>query len=362
MSTVQSESFKSNIDVHYREQSFKKYENILEELKNTFDERFKTNVMANQTGKLDDFEYYRTLGTGAFGRVMLIKHKFDNTYHAMKIMSKAKIVNMKQIEHTENEKHILQSLHFPFVVYLQYCFKDNAYIYIVLPFINGGEMFSHLRKMGKFSESLSRFYAAQVALVLEYLHKCNLIYRDLKPENILIDNLGYIRVVDFGFCKQINNRTWTLCGTPEYLAPEIILSKGYGKSIDWWSFGILLYEMNAGYSPFFSQHTVNIYEKITLGKYHFPQFFQHDLKDLIKNLLQLDLTRRFGNLKNGSLDIKRHKWFEKIDWIKIYNKSVVPSFVPNCTNQSDDSNFDKYNEEQLVIPEENMYEREFENF
>ncbi|EFN60622.1 cAMP-dependent protein kinase catalytic subunit, partial [Camponotus floridanus] len=122
--------------------------------------------------------------------------------------------------------------------------------YMVLPFAQGGEMFTHLRRMGKFDESLAKFYAAQVALALEYLHHCSLIYRDLKPENILIENSGYLRVTDFGFCKMVDGRTWTLCGTPEYLAPEVILSKGYGKSVDWWSFGVLVYEMNAGYPPF----------------------------------------------------------------------------------------------------------------
>ncbi|XP_008210300.1 cAMP-dependent protein kinase catalytic subunit beta [Nasonia vitripennis] len=355
----------SSIDARRREQTFKEYETILEGLKQSFDERWKLNVAANseENGtKFEDFERFRTLGTGAFGRVILVKHKADGGYHAMKILDKSKIVKMKQVEPTHNEKHILWSIRFPFVVYLEYCFKDNSYIYMVLPFINGGEMFSHLRKIGKFDEALARFYAAQVALALEYLHKCSLVYRDLKPENILIDHAGYIRVTDFGFSKMIENRTWTLCGTPEYLAPEIILSKGYGKCVDWWSFGVLVYEMNAGYSPFYSHNPMKTYEKISAGKYRCPAFFNEDLKDIIKNLLQVDLTRRYGNLKGGSMDIKKHKWFQKIDWLKIYNRAVVPSFIPPVRSPGDDSNFEKYEEEELVVGEEELFAKEFANF
>ncbi|KAJ8678680.1 hypothetical protein QAD02_014467 [Eretmocerus hayati] len=355
----------SSVDARRREQAFAEYELILNGLKQSFDERWKLNVPANQGNgkvKFSDFERHRTLGTGAFGRVVLVKHRSDSTYYAMKILDKAKLVKMKQVEHTHNEKRILQSMRFPFVVYMEYCYKDNSYIYMILPFINGGEMFTHLRKLGKFDENLSRFYGAQVTLALEYLHKCNLVYRDLKPENILIDHTGYIRITDFGFSKMVENRTWTLCGTPEYLAPEIILSKGYGKCVDWWSFGVLLYEMSAGYSPFFSPEPMKIYEKITSGRYRCPNFFSTELQDLLKNVLQTDLTRRFGNLKGGPSDIKKHKWFMKTDWLKIYNRSIVPSFVPACAGPGDHSNFDKYDEEELVVSELEEYPKEFANF
>jgi protein kinase A len=146
------------------------------------------------------------------------------------------------------------------------------------------------------------------------------------------------------------------------LAPEIILSRGYGKCVDWWSFGVLIYEMNAGYSPFLSQNPLKIYEKITMGKYRCPNFFNEDLKNLLMNLLQVDLTRRYGNLKGGSMDIKKHKWFQKTDWMKIYNKAVVPSFVPTCNSRWDDSNFDKFDEESLDISNEDLFTKEFENF
>lgn len=311
---------------------------------------------------LDSFEQVRTLGTGSFGRVLLVKEKTSAKYYALKVLQKAKVVKLKQVEHTLNEKNILASVNFPFLVNLVSSFKDNASVYMVLDYAVGGELFSHLRRAGRFNESRSRFYGAQIVLALEYLHNLSIIYRDLKPENLLFDNKGYLKITDFGFAKHIDGRTWTLCGTPEYLAPEIILSKGYGKAVDWWALGVLIYEMCAGYPPFYAEQPIQIYEKIVAGKVRFPAHFSRELRDLLKNLLQLDITRRFGTLKNGVGDIKDHKWFLGTDWFGIYECSLPPPFVPSFKGEGDPDNYDVYDEAQLPSSEVPMFVEEFNGF
>lgn len=273
----------------------------------------------------------------------------------MKMLKKDNIVKMKQVEHTLNEKKILSSIDFPFVVKLAYSFKDNSNLYMILEYVSGGEMFTHLRKTGRYSEENACFIASQIVLTFEYLHYLNIIYRDLKPENVLYDNNGYIKITDFGFAKIIKDRTWTLCGTPEYLAPEIILSRGYNKAVDWWAMGVLIYEMVAGYPPFFAENPIQIYEKIVSGHLRFPSHFSVDLKDLLKNLLQVDLTKRIGNLKNGVNDVKQHKWFHNIEWMSIYDRRPKAPYQPK-------EEYEHYDEEPLYISSSEKFAKEFAEF
>lgn len=336
------------------------YSIYLKKLRETFKQLWEDKPESNASAR--DFEQIKVLGTGAFGIVYLSKYIPTNKYYAMKMLEKEKIIKLKQLEHTFYEKKILCGLNFPFVVYMKYFFKDNVYLYFVLPFVAGGEMFSHLRRMGKFEETASKFYGAQVVLALEYLHALDLVYRDLKPENILIDRTGYIKLTDFGFCKLLRGRTWTLCGTPEYLAPEIILSKGYGTSVDWWSMGVLLFEMSAGHPPFFASDPMRIYEKIVAGKYRCPGHFSTELKDLVALHLQVDITRRIGNLKDAVLDIKNHKWYSDVDWDDLLNSRMHPPFVPKIRSAGDTANFDTYDDEKIKESPVCLYENEFIDF
>lgn len=197
-------------------------------------------------------------GTGTFGRVLLVRFVPKPGamsplsagmphYFAMKVLTKTEVVRLKQVEHINCERSILGAVDNAGIVNLFCTFQDSLNIYMLLEFVQGGELFSHLRRAVRFSADVSRFYAANIILVLEYLHNRNLIYRDLKPENLLLDSSGYLKVTDFGFAKYVPDRTFTLCGTPEYLAPEIINSAGHGKAADWWAFGVLLFEMLCGY-------------------------------------------------------------------------------------------------------------------
>ncbi|KAI8084286.1 camp-dependent protein kinase 10 [Gilbertella persicaria] len=295
-----------------------------------------------------DYELIETLGTGTFGRVWLSKQKNTKKYYAIKVLKKADIVRLKQVEHINSERQVLSQLNFPFIVQLYCTFQDSQSLFMLQEYVIGGELFRHLRKAGRFPADTARFYAAEIVLALEYLHSKDIIYRDLKPENILLDNRGYVKITDFGFAKKVVDRTWTLCGTPEYLAPEIIQSKGHSKSVDWWSLGILIFEMMAGYPPFYDDNHFGIYERILGGKVQYPNYFDSVSKDMLKKLLVIDRTRRLGNLRGGADDVKRHKWFRSTNWHGLMTKTVRAPIIPAHSNDYDTSNFEKYPNEQLT--------------
>ena len=175
---------------------------------------------------LDDFEVGVTLGTGSFGRVRFATHRTTGTFWAVKMLKKAEVIRLQQVEHMISEKNILTALDHPFIVRLSGTFQDVKYLYMTLEYVVGGEFFTHLRKAGRFDHVASRFYAGQIILVFEFMHASDYIYRDLKPENLLLDKMGYLKITDFGFAKRVAFKTYTLCGTPEYIAPEVLLNKG----------------------------------------------------------------------------------------------------------------------------------------
>ena len=223
-------------------------------------------------------------------------------------------------------------------------YKDKINLYMLMEFVPGGEIFSHLRRAGRFSNEAGKFYAASIVLAIQTLHQKDIVYRDLKPENLLLDGKGFLKITDFGFAKIITDRTWTLCGTPEYLAPEIIQSKGHGKGVDWWALGVLIYEMLAGYPPFYDENPFGIYQKILSGRIEFPRHFDFHAKDIVRKLLAADRTKRLGNLKNGAEDIKKHKWFKGFDWNALINLAMTPPIVPELRGEGDTGNFDQYPE------------------
>jgi len=248
------------------------------------------------------------------------------------------------VAHIIAEKNILLDITHPFIVNMVCSFQDEKRVYIVLEFVIGGEMFTHLRSAGRFPNDVAKFYHAELVLAFEYLHGFDIIYRDLKPENLLLDSKGHVKITDFGFAKKVPERTFTLCGTPEYLAPEVIQSKGHGKAVDWWTMGILLYEFIAGYPPFFDESPFKIYEKILEGKLKFPNWFDSRARDLIKGLLMTDHTKRLGTLKNGVSDIKNHPYYHGANWDKLYNRQYPAPIPVKAKNPGDTSNFEKYPE------------------
>ncbi|KAF1917513.1 kinase-like domain-containing protein [Ampelomyces quisqualis] len=296
---------------------------------------------------LTDFQIQRTLGTGSFGRVHLVQSKHNQRFYAVKVLKKAQVVKMKQVEHTNDERRMLQQVKHPFLITLWGTFQDSKNLYMVMDFVEGGELFSLLRKSQRFPNPVAKFYAAEVTLALDYLHSHNIIYRDLKPENLLLDRHGHLKITDFGFAKEVPDITWTLCGTPDYLAPEVVASKGYNKSVDWWSLGILIFEMLCGFTPFWDGGSpMKIYENILKSRVKYPPYIHPDAHDLLQKLITPDLTKRLGNLHGGSKDVMNHPWFAEVTWDRLQKKDIDAPYVPPVrAGVGDASQFDKYPEE-----------------
>ncbi|KAM6500675.1 AGC/PKA protein kinase [Amanita muscaria] len=291
--------------------------------------------------KLADLEVRGILGTGTFGRVLLVRHRSSTgandvqDHFGLKVLKKIDIIRLRQVEHVNAERSILHRMSHPFVVDLFATFQDSLNVYMLMSYVPGGELFTHLRRAQRFTPDVTRFYLATIVLALRYLHSHNVIYRDLKPENLLLDSLGYLRLTDFGFAKVVDDRTWTLCGTPEYLAPEIIQSDGHGKAADWWACGILCYEMLVGYPPFFDESPYGIYEKILKGHIHWPRTIDRLSKDLIRVFLNPDRTQRLGNMIGGPQDVLDHPWFRGVDWGALERREIRAPIIPHATALED---------------------------
>uniref|UniRef100_I3IV25 cGMP-dependent protein kinase n=1 Tax=Oreochromis niloticus TaxID=8128 RepID=I3IV25_ORENI len=270
----------------------------------------------------------------------------ENKTFAMKILKKRHIVDTRQQEHIRSEKLIMQEAHSDFIVRLYRTFKDSKYLYMLMEACLGGELWTILRDRGSFEDSTTRFYTACVVEAFAYLHSKGIIYRDLKPENLILDHRGYAKLVDFGFAKKIGfgKKTWTFCGTPEYVAPEIILNKGHDISADYWSLGILMFELLTGSPPFSGPDPMKTYNIILRGidMIEFPKKITKNAANLIKKLCRDNPSERLGNLKNGVKDIQKHKWFEGFNWEGLKKGTLTPPIIPNVI---DTSNFDSFPED-----------------
>jgi len=315
--------------------------------------------MALAGAALADFDMLHTLGTGTFGRVRLCTcKKTNNTVYAMKILLKTEVIRLKQQEHIRSERKILAAVDHPFIVNMYRTFQDATSVHMLLEYVNGGEVFSHLRNAGRFSKEFTKFYIGQIVLVLQYLHERQIVYRDLKPENLLIAQTGYLKITDFGFAKELKEDTWTLCGTPEYLAPEIIQSKGHGLGVDWWAMGILMFEMLCGYPPFYDENPFGIYQKILIGKIDFPKHFDEYGKDLVKRLLTADKTKRLGCIAGGASDVRRHKFFRGVDWHGLAGQQIQAPIVPEVESPLDTHYYDEYPEDDDPTPDRELTEQD----
>ncbi|KZT42896.1 Pkinase-domain-containing protein [Sistotremastrum suecicum HHB10207 ss-3] len=292
-----------------------------------------------------DFEFLKLIGRGTFGRVFQVRKKDTKRIYAMKVLSKKEIVAKKEVAHTIGERKILQrSLESPFLVGLKFSFQTDKDLYLVTDFKSGGELFWHLQKETRFAEDRARFYIAELILALEHLHKYDIVYRDLKPENILLDATGHVALCDFGLSKPdlpSDQLTNTFCGTTEYLAPEVLLDDhGYSKLVDFWSLGVLLFEMCCGWSPFYAEDTQQMYKNICFGKIRFPKgVINEDGKQFVKGLLNRNPKHRLGAQRDAA-ELKEHPFFKTIDWRALSLKQVTPPFKPEVESDESTANFD----------------------
>jgi len=316
--------------------------------------------------KKEDFRPIKKLGKGTFGNVFLVE--YDKKYFAMKVIPKSLITNSKEKEHLRQERRILENSNFPFLISLEYAFQSSTQLYMVMEYAAGGELYFHLRQERMFSEKKAKFYIEEIVIAIEHLHSIDIIYRDLKLENVLLDVKGHIKLVDFGLSKRLlgNEKTSTLCGTPEYLAPEVIDHEyyffGYGKEVDYWSLGVVFYEMICGRPPFGTGDGANearkLYQRILHNDVDFryaPRGTTPATKDIILSLLEKEPEERLGH--EGADQVKNHVFFEGTNWEAVSKQLNPPPFVPDLTSDVDVSNFDNLFTDEPVLMSTSMSSR-----
>ncbi|XP_078486934.1 serine/threonine-protein kinase Sgk2 [Ciona intestinalis] len=294
---------------------------------------------ANPQARPGDFDYLKVIGKGSFGKVLLAKHRHDGNFYAVKVLQKRSIMKRNEQKHIMAERNVLlKNLKHPFLVGLHYSFQTSEKLYFVLDYVNGGELFFHLQRERTFHEPRARFYAAEIASAVGYMHSHAIIYRDLKPENILLDSQGHIVLTDFGLCKenvQSHQTTTTFCGTPEYLAPEVLKKQPYTKSVDWWCLGAVLFEMLYGLPPFYSRDTHEMYENILYKPLKLRPTVSAAGRNILEVLLQKKPQLRLGCGEADLADIQKHGFFSSINWLDLENKRIQPPYNPNVAGPED---------------------------
>ncbi|XP_051511726.1 protein kinase C eta type-like isoform X2 [Myxocyprinus asiaticus] len=295
---------------------------------------------------LKDFNFLHVLGKGSFGKVMLARLKSDHMVFAVKILKKDVILQDEDVESTMIEKRVLTLAHQnPFLTQLYYCFQTAERLYFVMEFVNGGDLMFHIQKVRRFEEPRAQFYAAEITSALMFLHSKGIIYRDLKLDNVLLDRDGHCKLADFGMCKEEifdGKLTNTFCGTPDYIAPEIILEEPYGVSVDWWALGVLLYEMLSGHAPFEAETEDELFECILGYEVVYSSWLSNEAEDILKGFLTRDPACRLGCIErdSGEVAIIGHMFFSGLDWDKLNKREIRPPFTPRIESIEDVSNFD----------------------
>ncbi|GAA5912616.1 protein kinase C [Sporobolomyces salmoneus] len=294
---------------------------------------------------LDDFNFLAVLGKGNFGKVMLAEEKKSSQLYAIKVLKKEFIIENDEVESTKSEKRVFLAAareRHPFLLGLHSCFQTETRIYFVMEYVSGGDLMLHIQRE-QFTPRRAKFYAAEVLLALEYFHKMGIVYRDLKLDNILLTLDGHVKVADYGLCKEdmaFGKTTSTFCGTPEFMAPEIILEQRYGRAVDWWAFGVLIYEMLLGQSPFRGDDEDEIFDAILEDEPLYPIHMPKDSVSILQKLLTKDPSRRLGASEADAVEIKSHLFFKDTNWDDVFHKRIPSPFFPAISSATDTSNFD----------------------
>lgn len=294
---------------------------------------------------MSDFQFVKVLGRGHFGKVILARHVKSNEYFAIKALKKNDIIAREEVEGLMAEKRIFQiasAVNHPFLVNLYSCFQTSSHVCFVMEYACGGDLMLHIHNE-VFSEPRSVFYAACVVLGLQYLHENKIIYRDLKLDNLLLDSDGFVKIADFGLCKEnigFGDTTGTFCGTPEFLAPEVLTQTLYTRSVDWWGLGVLIFEMLVGESPFSGESEEDIFDSIVNCDVNYPRFLSIEAVAIMRRLLHKNPNKRLGTSERDAEDVKKQAFFRLIDWDKLLARKIKPPFKPTIKTAEDVSNFD----------------------